>query len=464
MVHAPCPITPLTATIVTITTIAPHHNMGETVLTGRLAITSPLGGSAFIHIEQAFHVLNLTHTHTTIPVTGGTTGNITVESSVAWEAEIIGVAPNPFSWNVTASDKSINWLGTPSLSQTSGTNGQAFTVTFPGQPLMMIDQSPTITVRVRLTVAPSVYRTITVTQGVRTPRNINLRSWGGHSSGSTSGTQWGTWSPNTGPSLASHRNNFGRLRDEIINATAGGANNFGGATATMRAGTRTMVFDLGLPNNDHHVFLANNFGGNAAAQTAIRDWLTTPTPAVPNSRILILTSEYRGNDSNATALLSTWGYSFQNTAGVSSSATRPVNGAPNAANLSATHNFLFRDGPFRILDGSGNPTDFSGSVSMRPRDSYGARMPQWGDAEVIMWHPGNVGTHAAVTICPVRRIIAIPEPEIMGLAGRTNTDWSNAANVALTRNLAAWIVGVATYGDEFLDYVNALAVVRGIVP
>ena len=447
------------ATTTRVTITSPGHNPYESVLNGRILLSSGMGGSAAIYMTKAVHILNLTHTPSTIPVAGGTTNDITVESSEAWEAEIIGVAPNPFSWNVTASDKSINWLGTPSLSQASGTNGQAFTVTFPGQPLMMIDQSPTITVRVRLTATPNIYRTITVTQGARTPRNINLRSWGGQSSGGTAGSQWGTWSPDTGPSLASHRNNFGRLRDEIINATAGGANNFGGATATMRTGTRTMVSALGLPNNDHHVFLANNFGGHAAAQTAIRTWLTTATPDVPNHRILILTSEYAGNASNATALLGVWGYSF----GGSGSTT--ATGVYGNANSSAIHNFLFRDGPFRILDSDGNPTDFSGNVLMRPQDTAHNTAQSWSStARTIMMHPGST-TRARITICSARRIIAIPEPEIMGLGGRTNTDWSNAANVAFTRNLAAWIVGVATYGRDFLHYVNWLASERdGTIP
>jgi hypothetical protein len=404
-------------------------------ISGALVIGSSEPGVAprTIHLTQAVQSLLPTPAAVNVGAAGGVSPAITVTSTMNWEAEI------------TATD---NWVtGAPVLSRTSGASGESFTVTFPALPLMAIDIQPTATVTVSIPGTP-VTSVVTVTQAARTVRNLYIRS--------ARPANWGTWHPSGGS--VSNRNNFGRLRQELASTE-----NFGGANAVMRSGVHTFsthsvaanIPPVGADGSSAvDIFLANNYANTSATRDAgVRNWLSTR-----RNRVLIVTSEYITSAGPTTSMLSPWGYTFTRAgAGTNNTDVRTVNGN---ANTSAIHNWLFRDGPFRILDGGGNPTDFSGSVSMQPVDVEGNPMSSWGNAEamaeVIMWQPRREGTHAAVTICSVRNIVSIPEPEIMGLSYRTNTDWGNAANVAFTRNLAAWIVGVAQYGDEFHQYVQAL--------
>ena len=432
-------------TILTITA-NPNQHLGNRIV-GRLRITSPFGGEATINMEQGRYNLSPIANPATVGIEGGTTANITVAAthSIGTGATLVTAPTTTLSWMATISANNDVWGGTlPTVNPTTGNTGGAFAVTFPRLPLMMIDTSPQETVTITLTGIIDGTRTVTVTQAQRTPRNLYIRSGRPNN--------WGTWHPTGG--TGSNRANFARLRDEIASTT-----NFGCATATMRAGARTFSVLRGtgaanrqLPADVVDIFLANNTNHTAAEGTTIRNWLNA---SALNDRVLIVTSEYAGSASNANNILGTWGYNFGSSG--RNSNTRTVNGN---ANTSATHNFLFRDGPFRVLDGSGNPTDFSGQVSVRPRDAVANPLSSWDTtAEVILWQGTNI---AAFTICPVRRVIALPEPEIFGTGTRTQTNWNNPANVAFVRNVAAWIVGVATYGDEFIEHINELAVARGI--
>ena len=275
---------------------------------------------------------------------------------------------------------------------------------------------------------------------------------------------------------------------------------------TFTTGTstaQTPASNLVLPLADTDIFNANNIGfygagsatgaGSQARAVAIRDWLTDPTHG--EFRVLYASIEHSFASSGtgganpaardfgemllrefdpAFTLVGHTGVATSNQGWRDGPFRVPTN---RNADSNALMNFIFRDGPF--TDGN---TDISGAIALVSQD---------GDGSTMTNHPNtfiplivNYGSNAQVRmgIDPVLRIVYIGENEMFGTYGTilgrpgtaaannvNNWNWGTlrpagyqTQNTAFIRNVAAWMIGVAQFGNEFTEYINELATARGI--
>jgi hypothetical protein len=349
-----------------------------------------------------------------ISFSGGTTPAITVTSSQPWEVEIGGGNPFGASTNVSG-----------------GSNGDSFTVTVPALPHNVAD-GRTITVRVFIP-GTNVQRTMTVTQNPRRARDIRIVT--------------GVNAVNAFSSSASTANQrrSARLRTEIISPANFGRNV---STSTVFSGDRTIVTPITVnpAAQQADIYLANSAGTgtsgyNAARAAEVRNWLTARA-----DRVLIATNQ-AANGGFANLMGGTWGY-----VGAQGGAANGANSVhrvrPEIVNGTVTHpvlDYLFRTGPFMPA----GVTDISDLVALMPDNATGGTLTSWPSTFVpIIMHPGNNG-RVVMGIDPVRRIVYYGNG-IFGSGDGSNTaNWNTPANVAFVRNLAAWMIEVTQYGEEF---------------
>ena len=256
---------------------------------------------------------------------------------------------------------------------------------------------------------------------------------------------------------------FGRGSQFVVQSGARNINYYATRNATPSAAT--------------NVFSANNFqfpatvAGNTAAD-AIRDWLQG-TPANGGRRILMINSEFSAADFNRAMTQMGGAYEQFQAADATAVTTTGATGryvVSDNADHTALHGWLFRDGPFvsaatHNLTGSGfvnGVTDISGDVSLSGysgpgRNSFTATtLTSWPNTFIpIIWHSNG---SVVFGIDPVLGIVFLGQTCIFGYDWRGGGGASNwnvgarrHANLAFTRNLAAWIVMAAQYGDAFME-------------
>jgi hypothetical protein len=482
-----------TETKLTITTIADYNSSLNTRQTGRIVLRSAYGGFAAIELEQGFFTLSISpNAAQVIPHGGGNSGAITVTSTETSGPDINSITV-PVNWNavftntysgIWHNDAMIVWGNTgaaPSIDNTSGGNQGTFTVTYPRLRINEVYKSPTSTVTIGIDgTGITLPAPLTVQQTARTPKDefyvLSART--------NALSSWNT------PASVANRNNFGRLRNEIASTT-----NFGGESAVIRSGE--VIFsprgaesaanqpwfpDDGASQTGTQIpelYISNNTYPGSGGAGRISNWLQTGN-TTGIGRVLIMIHEdhspattgesgvFNTNAGRISRILSPFGPTVSQanyvvdqstTAAAAAATTAPtatVGGGINTnrvvsgnANTSAIHNFLFRDGPFT------NGTDISSQVAL----TLGSRQYAWAtsvpNTSMPIIRDNNTNNNRILlSICTTYNVVYMGAPHLFGTT--STTDWTNPANDALVKNLAAWITLRAQYGAEFTDYVNAL--------
>ena len=378
-----------------------------------------------------------------IPSDGGTV-TFTVTASRSWTATITDSSNTSINGIAQLSPQNVPVIDNETVPNAvigGGMHGpHTITVTFPPLAADELGIAPSITITGQVN-GTNVMTTITITQQPRPrPLYILTRRPG----------YWGTWYAGRGNT--DFGRNLGQLRYEIAsqaNFGPAGVMPMGARTFSMQGSPNPPISQQFMVTVGTDIYLANSATFTAEEGAQVRAWL-----AANPRRVLIVTNETQ-LPANVHNLLGTgWTNVLQTNA--------QYHFILGNANSSAIHNFLLRDGPFTSPPHAPN-IDITQWIQLRPLDGVGSSLSAWPATFVpIIRLPGHA-SQVRFGIDPVNRIVFIGEPEIFGSDNRTRSNWLlRNDNRILVQNLAAWILGVATYGDAFQTQVNQMATDRGV--
>lgn len=376
-----------------------------------------------ITITQSKHSLSLNPTAVAnIPAAGGNSGLITVTSTASWKATM--VVENGEAYFGSTSGTTV----------ITGDPGDTFVVTFDATTAPGVSPKVTVTVEIEGT---EISKTLVINQTAFPARTLYVQSY------NTAAGWWGdnTWGNNTNTKYFTH------FRDILKNPS------YFGPTGTIYTGTQSVQNGGWDYNPQPTVCIANLNGiGGSTNRTLWKNWLTSD-----DRNFAVVTTEMtRGT---TTDFLQMFDSSYDTDGngiypsypGYRRYLSEARNWCTSNSNRGeALWNYLTKTGPFRKTD----DTDVDiANVSYINGDGHNTVIDSWASTTIpLIMTNGRID----VAVDPTHNMLIIGDFELFGSMGGYNSGAGhqpyssiNEDSQIFLKNLVAYVVNVAMYGDTF---------------